>query len=212
MNKIPKSLSCSHLSDISLSQIGNYESNLTILCKNPSVTDDQILDRISLSSRGTSIYFDPEKRSSSSKLYNDYKKQTSITSATSNSIPSHSLINQPMNTNFGLRSSTSSGSTNERLADVTLSSKQMNVCVINQLNEHLSTRFRIQQQELFSNNNNNNITTSNANHSSSDLFKDPMSEENNIQVKNCDETIDRSEMCSNSSALLCASSVPPPPP
>ena len=53
-----------------------------------------------------------------------------------------------MHTHIGLRSSTSSSSTNEKLTDMTLSSKQMNVCVINQLNEHLSTRFR---------NNNNKI-------------------------------------------------------
>ncbi|CAF4989606.1 unnamed protein product, partial [Rotaria magnacalcarata] len=58
---------------------------------------------------------------------------------------------------------------------MTLSSKQMNVCVINQLNEHLSTRFRRQQQEPCSNNNNSNNNTIVNNHSSDDLTQEYMS-------------------------------------
>ena len=86
---------------------------------------------------------DDDHRSASSKIYHDYKKRTS--SSTTNIARCHSMLMHPIHTRIGLRSSTSS-STNEKLSDMTLVSKQMNVCVINQLNEHLSTRFSQQKQ------------------------------------------------------------------
>ena len=120
------------------------------------MTDESMADRPSSSSPGISFPLEHEDEhcSSSSKIYNDYKKRTSSVSIPTSAILSHSLIIHPMHTRIGLRSSTSSSSTNEKLPDMTLSSKQMNVCVINQLNEHLSTRFRQQQQEACSNSTN----------------------------------------------------------
>ncbi|CAM4894758.1 unnamed protein product [Rotaria socialis] len=206
--KIGQSLSCSNLSDASMTQITNNEANLTMLFTNPSVTDEKILDRISLSSPGTSIEINHENRSSSSKIYNDYKQQASTTSLITSTIPSHSIIIKPVHTHFGLRSSTSSGPTNEKLLDMTLSSKQMNVCVINQLNEHLSTRFRRQQKELCSNNNNrNNNNTIVNNHSSDDLTQEYMSGNNSIQSNIYDEPKDLPEITS-----VCPTPPPPPPP
>ena len=138
----------------SLSQVDVDDTEMTTICANPSATtDDPVPDRnISSSSPATSIFLehDYEPRSSSSKIYHDYKKRTSSISIPTSStrLSNATMIVHPMHTRIGLRSSTSSSSMrNEKyLADMTLAGKQMNVCVINQLNEHLSTRFRQQQQ------------------------------------------------------------------
>ncbi|CAF0959915.1 unnamed protein product [Rotaria sordida] len=209
LNKNSQSLSYTYSPDESISQLINHETNLKILCQNPSITDEQIQHCLSSSSVGTSIDidYDDEHRSSSSKLYNDYKKQTSLISIPTSTIHSHSIIIQPMHTHFGLRSSTSSTSTNEKLTDMTLPSKQMNVCVINQLNEHLSTRVRKQQQDLCSNNFNN---SDNNNYQSYDSSQEHMSENNNnnnIQLNIYNESKD--VPVTNS---IYSSSIPPPPP
>ncbi|CAF3656877.1 unnamed protein product [Adineta steineri] len=195
LRKISQSHSSSTYS--SLTQINNHETEITTLCAKPSVTDEQIHDCLSSSSPATSTGLDNEyeHHSSSSKIYNDYKKRTSLTSVSTNPIANHSIIIHPMHTRIGLRSSTSSSSTNEKLTDMTLSSKQMNVCVINQLNDHLSTRFRKQQQESYSNN-----TTD---HISYDPPPEHMSE-NNIQSNLYDEP--------NDIPIINPSSIPPPPP
>ncbi|CAF0952506.1 unnamed protein product [Adineta steineri] len=195
LRKISQSHSSSTYS--SLTQINNHETEITTLCAKPSVTDEQIHDCLSSSSPATSTGLDNEyeHHSSSSKIYNDYKKRTSLTSVSTNPIVNHSIIIHPMHTRIGLRSSTSSSSTNEKLTDMTLSSKQMNVCVINQLNDHLSTRFRKQQQESYSNN-----TTD---HISYDPPPEHMSE-NNIQSNLYDEP--------NDIPIINPSSIPPPPP
>ncbi|CAF3149893.1 unnamed protein product [Rotaria sp. Silwood2] len=204
LRKNSQSLSYTYSPDVSISQLTNHETNLTILCQNPSITDEQIQDCLSSSSPGTSIGIDhdDEHRSSSSKLYNDYKKQASLISIPTSTIHSHSIIIQPMHTQFGLRSSASS--TSEKLVDMTLPSKQMNVCVINQLNEHLSTRFRKQQEELCSNNFNN---SDNNHYQSYDSLQDYMSENNNIQSDVHDEQKDVPAINS-----ICLTSIPPPPP
>jgi hypothetical protein len=181
----------SHLSATS----NDHETELTTIC---AKVDEQIQDCLS-SSPATSIIIDNEyeqNRSSSSKIYNDYKKRASLPST----IVSHSIIIHPMHTRIGLRSSTSSSSTNEKLTDMTLSSKQMNVCVINQLNEHLSTRFRKQQQQQSSSNNN---------HTEQQSYDPPQiyMTENNNQSNVYDELHDVPV-----TKPICSSSIPPPPP
>jgi hypothetical protein len=178
----------------------DHETDLTTICAKPSITDEQIQDGLSSSSPATSIINDNEyepNHSSSSKIYNDYKKRASLPST----ILSHSIIIHPMHTRIGLRSSTSSSSTNEKLTDMTLSSKQMNVCVINQLNEHLSTRFRKQQQQQQSSSNNNHIEQQ-----SYDQPPKYMTEIN-IQSNVYDEPNDGVV-----TKPICSSSIPPPPP
>jgi len=136
-----------------MSQLNDHNTESTTLCQKSSITEEQPLDGLS-SSATTSIVTENEyEHRASSKIYNDYKKRASLisvpTSNTLNGTYSHSAIIHPMHTHIGLRSSTaSSSSTNDKLNEVILSNKQMNVCVINQLNQHLSTRFRKQQQEL----------------------------------------------------------------
>jgi len=191
----------------SINHLNDRETELATLCTKSFKINEQIQDNLSLSSRTTSIIIDNEyeNRSSSSKIYNDYKKRTSLTNipTTTTTIRNHSMIIHPMHTKIGLRSSTSSSSTNEKLTDMTLSSKQMNVCVINQLNEHLSTRFRKQQQqETCSNNNNIKID-----HQSYDPPPEFMSENTHNRSNVYDEPNDVPM-----TSPICSSSIPPPPP
>ena len=204
LRKISQSLARSHSLYGSMSLLNNHETELTTLCaKKTSITDEQIQDCLSSSSPGTSTVLDNEyeHRSSSSKIYNDYKKRASLTSIPTNTTVSNSTIIHPMHTRIGLRSSTSSSSTNEKLTDMTLSSKQMNVCVINQLNEHLSTRFRKQQQQQESCSNNN------TNQLSYDPPPEHMSKDNYIQSDVYDEPNDIPVV-----KPISSSSIPPPPP
>ncbi|UJR31493.1 hypothetical protein I4U23_018982 [Adineta vaga] len=204
-NKLRKtSQSLSRSSYSSLTQINDHDTEITNIYPKPLITDEQIQDCLSSSSPATSTVHENEyqQRSSSSKIYNDYKKRASLTSIPTNTMASHSIIIHPMHTRIGLRSSTSSSSTNEKLTDMTLSSKQMNVCVINQLNEHLSTRFRKQQQSC----------SNHTDHLTYDPPPEHMSEINNtnhIQSTVSDQPneipVVKTE-CSNSIPL------PPPPP
>lgn len=124
----------------------NSQSSPTKKEIHPSIVDEPSRDGHSSSSPLTSVVHETEDdhRSSSSKIYQEYKKRTS--SSSTNIARCHSMLMHPIHTRIGLRSSTSS-STNDKLSDMTLVGKQMNVCVINQLNEHLSTRFSQQQQQ-----------------------------------------------------------------
>ncbi len=151
-----------------------------------------------------------EHRSSSSKIYQEYKKRTTSTTIPTTITRNHSMLIHPMHTRIGLRSSTSSSSTNEKFLDMTLSSKQMNVCVINQLNEHLSTRFSQQQKLNLSTNNKNNKTNCQSYDPPpppSPLPRESMSENNDIQSNVYDEPTD---LPANNQII--SSSIPPPPP
>ncbi len=204
LRKPSQILSRSHSVYGSISQLNNHETEFVPRCPKPCIPDEQIQD--GLSSPSSSIVLDNEyqARSSSSKIYNDYKKRTSLTSIPTTITRNHSMIIHPMHTKIGLRSSTSSSSTNDKLTDMTLSSKQMNVCVINQLNEHLSTRFRKQQQqqESCSNNNNNNPDQQNY-----DPAPELMTENHHMQSNVYDEPNDLPVI-----NQISLSSIPPPPP
>ena len=133
----------------SMSQLNDRETELTTIRERTSFIDEPALD-VSISSGCTSIVIDNDsEHKSSSKIYNDYKRRASLisvpTTSTLTNNHSHSAIIHPMHTHIGLRSATSSSSVHEKVNETTISNKQMNVCVINQLNEHLSTRFRKQQ-------------------------------------------------------------------
>jgi hypothetical protein len=134
-----------------MSQLNNHPTESTTICRKTSTIDEQPLDGLS-SSATTSIVIENEyEHRTSSKIYNDYKRRASLisvpTSNTLNNTYSQSTIIHPMHTHIGLRSSTSSSSANDKPSEITLSNKQMNVCVINQLNQHLTTRFHKQQQQ-----------------------------------------------------------------
>ena len=148
-----------------------------------------------------------EHRSTSSKIYQEYKKRTSLTTVPTTVTRHQSMLLHPIHTRIGLRSSTSSSSTNEKLPDLTLAGKQMNVCVINQLNEHLSTRFRKQEKQDFS------VTTKNQQQQQTDrqTYDPPpeqvMSEDNQTQSNVYDEPSDLPVL-----NQICSPSIPPPPP
>lgn len=132
-----------------MSQFNDHDMNVTgTLREKSSNNSDQALDNLS-SSATTSIIIENEyEHRASSKIYNDYKRRaSSITLATNNTLAStysHTASIHPMHTHIGVRSSTSSSS-NDKLNENPLANKKMNLCVINQLNQHLSTRFRQQQ-------------------------------------------------------------------
>lgn len=175
--------------------------NVTGLSENSWRTEDQIPDYLLSSSRGTSFVLnrDNQHRSSSSKVYHDYKRRTSLISIPTSTMVSHSAIIHPIQKRFELHTPTLSTSVNEKLTDMTLSSKHMNMGVINQLNEHLSTRFRKEKQEICSNNNNHQHS-----HNASTEY---ISMINKIQSHIHDEHKDAQVMNSTGS-----SSKPPPPP
>ena len=114
-----------------MSHLNEHDTDSTTLRGITATIDEQALDGLS-SSATTSIIIENEyEHRSSSKIYNDYKRRASSINVpvnnTLNSIHSHSSIIHPMHTHIGLRSSTSSSSTNDKPSDITLSNKQMNV-------------------------------------------------------------------------------------
>ena len=138
---VPQSSTLNIDEQLSLSNSDSEPKSSIVLC--PITTNEQNLECLLSASPTISIPFDNESehRSTSSKIYRDYKQRTSST----NQQPNSSFIMHPMHTKISLRSSTTGSSTatiNDKFTDTTLISKQMNVCVINQLNEHLTARFR----------------------------------------------------------------------
>jgi hypothetical protein len=190
-----------------MSQLNNHPTESTTFCRKPSTIDEQPLDGLS-SSGTTSIVIENEyEHRTSSKIYNDYKRRASLisvpTSNTLNNTYSHSAIIHPMHTHIGLRSSTSSSSTNDKPNETTLSNKQMNVCVINQLNQHLTTRFHKQQQDICLKKNTNTIKE--------DTHNKIIEEKTNVYDE--PENIETSKTTStHSTDLPTTSPVPPPPP
>ena len=135
LRKVSQPISRSFSTYGSISQLNEPQTHSTILCKKDSLAEEQPSDNI-LSSATTSIVIENEyEHKKSSKIYNDYKRRTSsINISTSR----QAAIIHPIHTHIGFRSSTSSSSTNDKLNDV-------NICVINQLNQHLTTRIQKQQ-------------------------------------------------------------------
>ena len=223
-------MSRSFSSYISTSRWNIAETEMTTIDDKGSHSDDAIIEDQSPSpSISNSILIEQEydgMGSSSSKLYQDYKRRTSsvsIPTSTGALRSHHSMIIHPMHTRIGLRSSTSSSSTNEKLPDATLSGKQMNVCVINQLNEHLSTRFRHrqekeQEQEL-ERQGQDSCSSHHFEQNSCDIPVPPLppptefhTEANESQGNFYDEPNDLLIMTTTNSAILSTSIPPPPPP
>jgi hypothetical protein len=174
-----------------MSQSNDHHTESTVLHETTTITEEQPLDGL-LSSTTTSIVIENDyEHKSSSKIYNDYKRRTSLISIPTNT----SSTIHPIHTHIGLRSSTSSSSINDKLNDITLSNKQMNVCVINQLNEHLSTRFRKQHNDISVTNNTTNQTIEEI---STNIQSNVYDEPRQIETKK--------------SPHIYTSSIPPPPP
>ncbi|CAF4860682.1 unnamed protein product, partial [Rotaria sp. Silwood1] len=221
LRKVSHPISRSYSTYGSMSQLNDHDTESTTLHGKTSIINEQSLDGLS-SSADTSIIIENEyDHRTSSKIYNDYKRRTSsITIPKTNTLNnnySHSAIIHPMHTHIGVRSSTTSSSSNDKLNDNTLSNKKMNLCVINQLNEHLSTRFRQQQQQqedicLTKNNNNNVLLENTTNHQSYD--SPPEQRIDDIQTNLYDEP--HHIEITNSSTIKCSdiptSSIPLPPP
>ena len=174
----------------SMSQINDHDTELTTL---RTINEQQSLDGLS-SSATTSIVTENEyEHRASSKIYNDYKRRTSLVNVSTNNSYNHTAIIHPMHTHIGLRSSTSSPLTSDKPNDTSLSNKQMNFCVINQLNQHLSTRFHKQQQD---------ICTNSTDQSSQEIIYNNQTnvydEPQHIEITKCPDT--------------SSSSIPPPPP
>lgn len=148
LRKVSHPVSRSYSTYGSISQFNDHPTDSSTFCPKTSIIDEQAFDGLS-SSATTSIVIENEsEHRTSSKIYNDYKRRASLTSVPiHHSLHSQSAIIHPMHTHIGLRSSTSSSSTTDKTSEMILSNKQMNVCVINQLNQHLTTRFRQQQRE-----------------------------------------------------------------
>ncbi|CAF2802697.1 unnamed protein product [Rotaria sp. Silwood2] len=216
LRKVSHPVSRSYSTYGSMSQLNDQDTESTTIREKTSINNEQSLDGL-LSSAATSIIIENEyDHRTSSKIYNDYKRRASlITVPTNNTLSSsysHSAIIHPMHTHIGVRSSTSSSS-NDKLNDNTLSNKKMNVCVINQLNEHLSTRFRQQQQQDICLTKNNNINSRNTiDHQSYDPPPEQITDD--IQTNLYDEP-HHIEII-NTPAIKCPDistpSIPPPPP
>jgi hypothetical protein len=190
----------------SMSQLNDHNTESTTLCQKSSIIDDQPLDGLS-SSATTSIVTENEyEHRSSSKIYNDYKRRASLISVpisnTLNNTYNHPERIHPMHTHIGLRSSTSSSATNDKPNDISLSNKQMNVCVINQLNQHLSTRFHKQQQEICLKKNTNTIKE--------DIHDQTTEDKTNVYDE--PQNIEISNTISTKSPNTSPPSIPPPPP
>jgi len=207
LRKVSHPVSRSYSTYGSMSLLNEHDTESTTLRGKTATIDEQPLDGLS-SSATTSIVIENEyEHRTSSKIYNDYKRRASSINVPTNNIlhntHSQSSIIHPMHTHIGLRSSTSSSSANDKPSDSTLSNKQMNVCVINQLNEHLSTRFRKQQEEICLK------KTTNRN------YDQPVDDiTNNIQMNVYDELHNTEiiKKTSFKSSELSTSSIPPPPP
>ncbi len=189
-----------------MSQLNDHNTESTTLCQKSSIIDDQPLDGLS-SSATTSIVTENEyEHRVSSKIYNDYKRRASLInvpiSNTLNNTYSRSAIIHPMHKHIGLRSSTSSSTTNDKPNEIILSNKQMNVCVINQLNQHLSTRFHKQQQEICLKKNTNTIKE--------DIHDQITEDRTNVYDE--PQNIEISNTISTKSPNTSPPSIPPPPP
>ncbi|CAF1040522.1 unnamed protein product [Adineta ricciae] len=155
LRKVSQPVSRSYSTYGSMSHLNEHDTESTTLRGRHTVTnDDQAIDGLS-SSATTSIVIENEyEHRTSSKIYNDYKRRASSinisTTKSFNGTYNHASHIHPIHTHIGLRSSTSSSSTIDKTSDLNLSNKQMDVGIINQLNEHLSVRFRKQQQEICS--------------------------------------------------------------
>jgi hypothetical protein len=183
-----------------MSQLNDHDTELTTLREKSSIIDEQQPQDGLSSSATTSIVIENEyEHRSSSKIYNDYKRRASLINVPTN----HSAIIHPMHTHIGLRSSTSSSSNNDKSNDIISSNKQMNMCVINQLNQHLSTRFHKQQQDICLTKKTNTtnhyqsydqVSDDAINNSQTNVYDEPQ----HIEIKKCPD--------------LSTSSIPPPPP
>jgi hypothetical protein len=168
LRKVAHPVSRSYSSFGSMSQLNERDTELTTIRERTSQKDEPTMNvSISSSSGTTSIILD-HKHQSSSKIYNEYKRRASLinlpTDKKSTVTHSHSTIIHPMHSHIGLRSSTSSSSIKENINDRSHANKQMNICVINQLNEHLSTRFRYQHVESSISTNRERMIDSNSQH------------------------------------------------
>ena len=216
LRKVSYPVSRSYSTYGSMSQLNDHGTQLTAIHGNGSVIDGHSFDGIT-SSTATSIAIENEYDHRSSKIYNDYKRRTSSTTAptnnTSNDTYNHSTaLIHPMHTHIGLRSSTSSSSTNDKPIDVTMSNKKMNVRVINQLNQHLSTRFRKQQQEMYLTKNDNRIEGSTGDHQSYDQLPEHKTDDDQANVYDVPHNTDLSMATSIKYPEVSTSSIPPPPP
>lgn len=198
-----------------MSQLNDRDTELTTIRERTSFIDEPALD-VSMSSGATSIVIDNDsEHKSSSKIYNDYKRRASLisvpTTSTLTNNHSHSAIIHPMHTHIGLRSATSSSSAHEKLNETNLSNKQMNVCVINQLNEHLSTRFRKHQQPDLSTTANTQ-RSSHVDHRSYDEPPEDMTITVQSNVYDEPHPLEENKHSSINFTESSVSSVPPPPP
>ncbi|CAF3997536.1 unnamed protein product [Adineta steineri] len=216
LRKVSHPVSRSYSTYGSMSHLNEHDTESTTLRGKLTGFDEQAFDGLS-SSATTSIIMENEyEHRSSSKIYNDYKRRASSINIsrnnTLNSAHSHSSLIHPIHTHIGLRSSTSSSSTIDKPPELTLSNKQMNVCVINQLNEHLSTRFRKQQQEICSRKTTNTIQEDTDDHHTYTQSLDDIT--NTTQVNLYDEP-NHNEMIKTTPVKcpeISISSIPPPPP
>ena len=151
LRKVSHPVSRSYSTYGSMSQFNDPPTDSTTFGRKTSMIDEQPLDGLSSSATTSIIMENESEHRTSSKIYNDYKRRASLTTVPTNhlhpSAHSQSAIIHPMHTHIGLRSSTSSSSNTDKASETILSNKQMNVCVINQLNQHLTTRFRKQHQQ-----------------------------------------------------------------
>lgn len=214
LRKVTHPVSRSYSTYGSMSYLNEHDTDSTTLRGITGTIDEQPLDGLS-SSAATSIVIDSEyEHRSASKIYNDYKRQASSINVPSNNTlnnaHSHSSIMHPMHTHIGLRSSTSSSSINDKPSDIILPNKQMNVCVINQLNEHLSSRFRKQHEEIYlPKTTTNTIQEDTTIHGTYDQSSDDIT--NNIQTNVYDEP-QNIEKTSTQCPEISTTSIPPPPP
>lgn len=217
LRKVSQPVSRSYSIYGSMSHINEHDTDSITLRGQSVTTDDQALDGLS-SSATTSITIDNEyEHRSSSKIYNDYKRRASsinvCTTKTFNHGPhSHSSSIHPIHTQIGLRSSTSSSSTIDKPADLPLSNKQMNVGVINQLNEHLSTRFRKQQQEICARNSADSIAEDITDRRSYDHPPDELSSHTQTNLYDEPQHTEITQLTSIICSEKSTGSIPPPPP
>ncbi|UJR15181.1 hypothetical protein I4U23_002142 [Adineta vaga] len=217
LRKVSQPVSRSYSTYGSMSHLNERDTESTTLrgC-HTATNDEQAPDGLS-SSASTSIVIENEyEHRTSSKIYNDYKRRASSinisTTKSFNSTYNHPSHIHPIHTHIGFRSSTSSSSTVDKAADLTLSNKQMNVGIINQLNEHLSTRFHKQQQEICSRRSTHTIIEDKLIQPSYDHPPDEIT--NNTQTNHYDEPqlTEITQMTSTRCSEISTTSLPPPPP
>ncbi|CAF3698323.1 unnamed protein product [Rotaria socialis] len=220
LRKVAQPVSRSYSTYGSMSLLNDHDTELTTMREKSSTLIEQPFDGLS-SSATTSIIIENEyEHRASSKIYNDYKRRaSSITYATNNTLTStysHSAIIHPMHTHIGLRSSTTTtSSSNDKLNENVLANKKMNLCVINQLNEHLSTRFRQQhQQDICVAKTNKTISENPIEHENYDRPPALGSLVNDVQVNVYDEpqNMETTSTTPIERLDMFSGSIPPPPP